>query len=253
LADNVNHWFAARRERRMIRTLGQTARAFLSDRYCRIDHIDLLQVVLPEVLAFNGASVGSCEVTDSRLYLKVINSNLEAEIRPGDVVQAGFCLSNSEIGLGSVAVEPLIYRLVCSNGMICQDFSQKRRHVGRASYDTDSAYELYSDETLAADDSAFMLKVRDTVRCAVDVAKFNTIVNSLREATEKRIEGNPVESVKVLENKYSLSETESSGVLTHLIQSSDLTAYGLANAVTRTAQDVLDYDCAKAQRKRSLY
>lgn len=42
----------------------------------------------------------------------------------------------------------------------------------------DTAYELYSDETLAQDDKAFFMKVADTVRCAVDESKFMlTVVN----------------------------------------------------------------------------
>ena len=73
----------------------------------------------------------SCEVTESHLYLKVVNKKLKAEVGIGDVVQAGFVVSNSEVGLGSLKVEPLIYRLVCKNGLIVKDFAQKKYHVGR--------------------------------------------------------------------------------------------------------------------------
>ena len=39
----------------------------------------------------------------------------------GDIVQAGVVISNSETGLGAVCIQPLIYRLVCSNGMVVND------------------------------------------------------------------------------------------------------------------------------------
>ena len=41
-----------------------------------------------------------------------------------------------------------------------------------------------------------------------------------------------------------LSDQERGGVLSHLIQGADLTAYGLLNALTRTSQDIDDYERA---------
>ena len=150
-------------------------------------------------------------------------------------------ISNSEVGLGALKVEPLIYRLICTNGMIAQDYSKKRYHVGRNAEEGE-AYELFRSETLKADDRAFFLKVQDTVRAAVDVAKFSMIVDRMREATEQRIEGNPVKAVEVASNHLGFNKEESSGILQHLIQGGDLSAYGLLNAITRTSQDVDDYD-----------
>lgn len=244
LAHNVNHWFQANPEKRMVRTLDGKARAFLSDRYRILDNYHLLDVVMNTIADLGlGDGIASADITDSKLYLKVINKRLELEVQQGDVVQAGFCISNSEIGLGAVKVEPLIYRLVCSNGMISQDYSQKRYHVGRAASEAES-YELFADDTLKADDEAFFLKVRDTVRAAVDIAKFSLIVERMREATQQKLEGNPVKAVEVTAKTFNLSQGESSGILTHLIQGGDLSAYGMLNAITRTAQDVESYDRA---------
>ena len=77
----------------------------------------------------------------------------------GDVVQAGFVVSNSEVGLGSLRVEPLVFRLVCKKGLSCKDFAQRKYHVGRqVNISDDLAYELYSEETLAQDDKTFLLR-----------------------------------------------------------------------------------------------
>jgi len=244
LAANVNEWFATKPERRMVRTLDGEMRAFLSDRYRRLDNFDLAEAVLPILAEMGeGIRIVSTELTDSRMYVKAINERLELEVKRGDVVQAGIVISNSEIGLGSLKVEPLIYRLICENGMVAQDFSKKRYHVGRSADEGDT-YELYRDETVKADDRAFFMKVQDTVRAAVDIAKFSTIVETMREATEKRIEGNPVKAVELTANHFGFNNEESSGVLQHLIQGGDLSAYGLLNAITRTSQDVEDYDRA---------
>ena len=146
LDENVNTWLQETQERRMIRVLDGRVRAFLSNRYHRLDNLELCALVLPVIREMKGANIVSCEVTESHMYLKVINKRMKAEVTVGDVVQARFVVSNSEVGLGSLRVEPLVFRLVCKNGMICKDFSQKKYHVGRQVNESeDAAYELYSD------------------------------------------------------------------------------------------------------------
>jgi hypothetical protein len=74
----------------------------------------------------------SVELTETRMYLKCITSRLTYEMAPGDVVQAGVVISNSEVGQGTLSVQPLLYRLVCRNGLIAADRSLRKTHVGRA-------------------------------------------------------------------------------------------------------------------------
>jgi hypothetical protein len=144
LAANVNQWFHQKPERRMVRTLDGSMRAFLSERYRRLDNYELAEAVLPVLKEMGeGLKIVSTELTEAKMYIKVINERLELEVKQGDVVQAGMVISNSEVGMGSLKVEPLIYRLVCTNGMIAQDHSQKRYHVGRNAEEGE-AYELFS-------------------------------------------------------------------------------------------------------------
>ena len=245
LDDNVNSWFMKAPERRMIRTLDGAVRAFLSDRYRRLDNLELCAAVLPVIQDMKGAEVISCDVTETHLYLKVLNKKLKAEVSPGDVVQAGMVISNSEVGLGSLKVEPLAYRLVCKNGLIVKDFTQKRYHVGRqVETEEDAAYELYSDETLRADDQAFFMKVRDTVRCAVDEAKFLMTVDRLRDTKNESTGPDPVRTVEVLADRYLLSQTERGSILRYFVMGADSSRYGLIQAVTRASQDSRDYNRA---------
>ena len=111
LMANVNGWFQQSPDtRRMVRTLDGTARAILSDRYRRIDNYEVAQKVLPIISEMQGARIESCELTDTRMYIKVVNERIQTEVVPGDIVQAGILISNSEVGMGSVSVKPLIYR-----------------------------------------------------------------------------------------------------------------------------------------------
>ena len=132
LAENVNAWFADRAQSYMIRSMdygnGRVARALLSDRYRRIDNMEIASAVLPLFAGQADMQVMSCEVTENRMYLKIVNRRLEMDVVPGDTVQGGVIISNSEVGLGAVSVQPLLYRLVCTNGMVVNDLGERRTH-----------------------------------------------------------------------------------------------------------------------------
>lgn len=244
LADNVNAWFDANPQAKMIRTLDGNARAFLSDRYRRIDNYEIAQTVLPILGELEDAHVESCEVTENRMYIKVVNPRLQADVVPGDTVQAGIMITNSEIGLGSVTVSPLLFRLVCTNGMVVNDAASRKYHIGRANTVGEN-FQIFTDETIIADDKAFMLKVRDTVRAAVDEARFGQVVNMMRQAKGVKLDTPDIPKfVELTATEFGLSQNEGRGVLDHLIRDADLSLYGLANAVTRYSQDVESYDRA---------
>ena len=241
LADNVNTWLKKDNSKRMVRTLDGTARAFLSDKYRRIDNYEIAQAVLPMIADMKDASVESCEITDKRMYLKILNPRITTEITTGDIVQNGILISNSETGLGSVTVMPLVYRLVCKNGMIAADFGQRKYHSGRAS-ETDDNHEIFRNETIKADDRAFIMKLQDIVRATADSVQFERIVSVMKTGTTAKITGNVPEVVELTAKTYGFLQNESQGILDHLIRGGDLSLYGLANAVTRQAQDVESYD-----------
>ena len=73
LASNVNHWFKETPERRMVRTLDGNIRAFLSDRYMRVDNTDVAKAVLPVLQQTDGLRILSTQVTEHRLYIKASN------------------------------------------------------------------------------------------------------------------------------------------------------------------------------------
>ena len=241
LDDNINSWFNKAPERRMLRTLDGHVRAFLSDRYRRLDNLELADAVLPIIREMKGAEIVSSQITDTHMYLKVINKKLKAEVAIGDIVQAGIVISNSEVGLGSLKVEPLLYRLVCKNGLIVKDYTQKRYHVGKQIESDDSAYEIFSDETLAQDDKAFFMKIQDTVRTAIDEVKFNLSVEKLRATMVETTGPDPIKTVEILADHYLLSQNERGSILRHFIIGRDNSKYGLINAVTRASQDLEDY------------
>lgn len=242
LPQNVNSWFGEAPSTRMVRTLDGTARAFLSDRYRRIDNYEIAEAVLPIISQIPEARIESCEVTDQRMYLKVVNPRLETEVSNGDVVQSGILITNSEVGLGSMAIQPLIFRLVCLNGMVVNDAATRRYHIGRGNEAAED-YTLYSDETLKADDRALMLKVQDTVKAVVDATRFEKVVQMMRDARDAKItSGDIPKMVELAASDFGLTKKEGGGILDYLIRDEELSLYGLSNAVTRAAQDAESYD-----------
>lgn len=85
--------------------------------------------------------------------------------------------------------QPLVYRLVCTNGMVVNDMGERRHHVGRQAKAVEDSFALYSDETMEAEDKAFLLKLRDTTMAAIDESRFSQVVGRLQESMAVPITG----------------------------------------------------------------
>jgi len=245
LSRNVNNWLHNGPSKKLIRCLDGQVRAILSDSYRPMDNFELAMAVLPKLKELR-AEVKSCEVTDNRLYLKAITDRVQGEVKKGDIVQAGVSISNSEVGQGSLRVEALDYRLVCLNGMI-SEVAVRKAHLGRTkAYDAiEDARDYFRSETRALEDKTLWMQVQDATGAMFNQDRLNVRLDKYRAAGEKQFASRPVEDVvEVTATRYGFSVEEKSGVLQNLIKGGDLSAWGLANAITRTAQDVESYDRA---------
>ncbi len=245
LSDNVNHWLHTSDKRRMVRTLDSTFRAFLSDKYRRIDNDIVANMALDTLLSMpqiDQDNIASCQVTDRRLYLKVVFPHIQNEVKKGDVVESGITISNSEIGQGGFNVMPFVHRLVCLNGMTVNDAALKARHLGKRLEDTGDV--IFKQDTQVADNKALMLKLRDTITASADQIQFDKYVMQMRQAVEGEKIVKPVEAVEVLSKSFGLNDTEKTNVLESLIGGHDYSKWGALNAVTSIANDSESYDRA---------
>jgi len=239
---NVNHWLHEKPERKMIRTLDGNARAMRSPGYRRLDNYGLMGAILP-VLAKTDMIVRSAEVTERKLWLKASFPSKSFEVKKGDVVEIGLAISNSEVGLGYVRVDPLVMRLVCLNGAVINDAAIKQIHVGRADGQDGVIQELLSSKTQSLEDAAFWSKVRDVVEAFVG----NGHGDRMREKIERSLGleiKKPEATVKVMAKENGLGDQEADSILGYLISGGDLSAWGLGQAVSRFSQDGHDYDRA---------
>ncbi|MEN6550224.1 MAG: DUF932 domain-containing protein [Armatimonadia bacterium] len=247
LTRNVNHWLQTSDDTRLVRTIEGQARAFLSDRYRRLDNDELAEHLLPKLFEIPGLFVPSAEITDRRLYLQVVNNRVSGEVRKGDVVQAGVVISNSEVGCGALQIQPLVYRLVCTNGAIMNDQRLRQHHLGSRGEGGDGMelpWERLADDTIRAQDEALWKTARDVARSSLEDAIFQQALEKMRRAAGEKIEKKPQEVVELAARRFSLQDGEQDNVLAFLASGGDMTKWGLVNAVTATANRVTDYDRA---------
>lgn len=246
LAHNINTLFEREPETRMIRVLDNNVRAFLSDKFRPLDNFDFAEAVLPKLIAMN-ADVTSCDVTETRMYVKAIIPGVQREVKGegvffGDgghnqihVLKPGICLSNSEVGAGSMTVQPGIHEVHCSNLAIFSRNAMRKYHVGRKqTNDQDAMWEIFTDNTKKQSDLAFWMQVADLVDSALAGSMFDKMVAECEEKMTGTEIAKPSVAVKELPN---LSENEQEGVLAHLIRGGDLSQFGMQAAITRFAQE----------------
>lgn len=239
---NVNTLLNADPRKRMVRTMEGTARAFLSDSYKPMDNLPILTGVLQALDGSehrNNIQVRSSNMTDQKMYLQISFPALRGAVVPGDDVEYGICITNSETGCGSVDVSSMIWRLVCSNGMVTSSV-MKKRHVGRRAENSDD-YSIYRNDTIMADINAFRLKFRDVMAATITDLAFRQQLNLLREAAGDMVE-RPETAVKNVTKHYSLADTDSELILSNMVHEGNLNRYGIANGITALAHRIENPD-----------
>ena len=243
LARNINTWLPTtnkvlvsnpQNRKLLLRTMDGNIRAVLSDRYKILDNHDLLLKSLEEFREV-GAELHRADLTPNHMYIKAIVPHTIEEIRLGDTVVPGVIIQNSEVGAGAFKVMPFMLRQVCSNGMIGESTITKI-HLGRKQ---DQGIIQFSAETQMAENATLWLQVRDIIRGTFDPATFKRWVSQIRMGTEVEIH-NPVFAVDNVIETFGIDEAMKDDLLNHFSREGDMTQWGLANAVTRTARDMED-------------
>jgi hypothetical protein len=257
LASNINTWLHKKADTRMIRTFNDgtagTARAFLSNAFRALDNDQLMEAALPPLLRL-GVEVLSCEVTETKLYLKVVDSRIKRDLPTGvslgeghhrfDTVSPALVLSNSEVGYGALAVHTSIYTGGCTNLLVISERSKRTMHLGGREQVGEDTYRLLTDNTRRLTDAALWAQIGDVVQGAFQEAQFEATVDKIAATAKNQITGDPVQVVEVTAKKFDMTDTERGSILHHLVRGGDLTQYGLMNAITRTAEDLDNYDRA---------
>jgi len=218
LVSNVNTWLRKNEKDVFIRGLGNSVRAFLSDRYRVIDHLDVLLCALNELQAHD-SEIEACFLSEIEMNIKVKSQKLKDFVRhKDDLIMGGIFITNSETGHKALRVEPRMFRVKCSNGMIVEELVTREIHIGNS--------DDISDEIV-------YLSLRRSIRELF--SRFGEIVLLLRESTEAKIR-NPQKVIQNVVDQYKLSEFQKANILMAFGAEPEYDQYGIANAVTLAAQ-----------------
>lgn len=262
LAININHWLGQTSKNYMVRTLDGIARAILSDRYRRLDNVDLFFHTVETAMELQ-AEIQRIDLTDERFYVRIIHpewrERLDQQkqhgvgsdlVRPTPLVDSAvsaaagtngeladwaipLCIvSNSEVGRGGLKVERGLFRLRCLNGLVVD--STRQIHLGG---EQDEG--LLSAETLDKKDEVFWLEIRDLVRATFDREKFHTLVETFGKTQELMI-ANPVDAAEAMAVKSGMTDDRKQTLINEFLFGGDRTVFGLVNALTATARETDD-------------
>lgn len=219
LAENVNTWLKKNSKEAFIRGLGHSVRAFLSDKYRVIDHLDVLYCSLNELQAYE-VEVEDCFLSETEMNLKVRSHTLKDFVRhKDDLIIGGLLLVNSETGHRALRVEPRMFRVQCTNGMVIEELMTRQVHLGNG-----------DDEF----DEMVYLSIRRSIKELF--GRFGEIIQILRETTEIKVKS-PQRVINNLVDHYRLSEEQKERILIAFGTEPEHDKYGIANAVTRAAQN----------------
>lgn len=205
------------------------ARAFLSNRFARIDDYHLIQATFKALNQLN-ASVHVKTVLNSmeQFKLSMILDDIFFEDKE-TAYHAGFTIENSEIGLSSVRISAYIFRQVCSNGLIIKynEVFYERRHLG-SKLDEGRLDSAYKTEFELKEIENFILYYYD---------HFETFIDAFMTTKEVIIE-EPLTVVSNLVSHHpSFTVEDAKDVLTLNVNKYDNTLFGLINSITEVAQN----------------
>ncbi len=250
VATNVNRWMGVDADKRLVRIADGHVRALLSDRYRVMDNYDLAFLTM-ERAQEHGAVVQRCDLTELRMYVKLIGPEAREfleftpeekaahtwhKVENPDTVVPGLVISNSEVGEGRFTVEPFVFREACSNGLILENTIYKV-HLG-------SRMELgeivFTDETRRKADDALWSETRDVIDATFDTKVFKAVIAKLRDAREHKIE-KPKEVLDAVVADLEIPQERREDLVRYFAKEGE-TVFGLVNGITRLAQDMPNYE-----------
>ena len=237
VAHNLNFWIKNTKSKElMVRTieresdeLPNIARAVCSNRYKRIDNDVVVTHSLNKLMDL-GLDIKYINYDRDTLNVTAVNPKVEGEVSEGDVVQSGVTITNSEIGSGSLMIQPFIYRLVCTNGMVAPRYLNRfySKHVGKIIIDP------------SQDDQ--YITIIDKMQKQIDLVNDNEVwkesFQKLKDSTKQTINSHQIVE---LAKKQGVTESERAQIferLNHYVGDTfTTTKYDLANAITNLGND----------------
>ena len=236
VAHNLNFWINKNKNRKlMLRTWDNPVhnqkemRAIMSDRYKRIDNDVVVNHSLNKLMDMN-ADLKYAHYDGDYLNITAVTPKLEGEVEKDDIVQGGITITNSEVGGGSLIIQPFIYRLVCTNGMVAPRYLNRfyARHVGKIVIDAEK-----DDQWVTIIDN-----MKKQIELVSNSELFQENLQKLKDATKQSINSHQIVQ---LAKRQGVSDSERAQIFERLGKyvgdTFTTSKYELANAITNLAND----------------
>ena len=204
----------------LLRAKDGQLRGVLSDRYCKLDHLPLLETLEP--LLPSRLEAKWFALTDETMHLRLVDPTLAREVLKDDRLMVGLHISNSEVGKRSVTVDAIVFRLVCSNGLVRLVNGKslmQQKHIALTEYRMKRSLEKAIGEALT-----------------VAAGLLEKMAQAVREPVYE-----PERAILHIQKKWNLSEAFTQTITDNLLREPaehQHTMYGFINAVTPSAQSL---------------
>ena len=198
-------------------------RAFLTERFSKFDNLELLNVAEPFIES-RGLEIQIGHHSDKSFHMRLLDPNvIDVGIDKPDPHQTGIHVLNSEVGAFNLQGDFLVYRQICTNGLIAL-FDKKHlfshKHVGIEAHEIRARF------------SAGLEMMQDRTQSVVDrlqTLQEATIPDPLRELHAKL--------------KANRATDEFINLAFVAYQEEPMTTqYGVIQAITRAAQRLSSFD-----------
>lgn len=219
--DNIDSWLSDFNKDLFIREYNGDIRGVLSNKYSVCDAPDVLesisQVIDPTKLNIKGSYI-----SPERLHIRAVDK----EMLPvaGEDLFTGIVIDSSDVGRSILQVKFLLYKQVCTNGLIIAKsggtlFQQK--HIG-----------ISTDE--------FMTGLQESLKILPQLRQ-QTIERVVELGSSKILKSSLEEDIEALKEKtkvqFKLSEESATKVIDFMRTKYDNSKWGYINALTEVAQD----------------
>lgn len=268
---NVNHWMMSSERNWFVRGFRDTdpesegiARAFLSDRYNVIDHLDAVFAVLDGIRdgGVGNIKIKSADLSERKLRVKIEAPEITAaaprfleryrsngsEGSRNPLISAGLVVTNSETGGAAFQIAPQITVLVCQNGMTRTADALRKVHLGEK---MDAGAIQWSEDTKRKNIELITAQTTDAVRSFLSHDYIERVADELDEKGQKLLD-RPMEVIESVGKKLRYSEAERERILTMFVKGGDTRASGVVQAFTAYARDVDSPDRAAEIEEQSF-
>jgi hypothetical protein len=156
------------------------------------------------------------------------------------VVFAGFEAGNSETGGGAYYIRPKVVALICGNGLTVEG-QVRKVHLGAK---LENGEVRWDDEVMAKNIALITQQSRQAVQTFLSDEWLSKSVARIEKLAGVKIE-HAAETLENVTAQLAFTEAEQASILDHfMLSGAQMTAGGLANAITSYAQTVPDPDRA---------